>query len=62
MTKWLVTLINTIQPFEKKEVVVHSPTIQEALDEAESLHPSYYARGARYHSNVFDNLAGEFRG
>lgn len=52
MTNWLVTLINTCSPFERKEVVVHAETIIEALDEKIHKHPTYYARSARYHSNV----------
>jgi hypothetical protein len=49
VNKWLVTLVNMEQPFDKKEVVVSAPTISEAFDEKVHGHPTYYPRSARYH-------------
>lgn len=50
MTNWNVTLINTVEPFDKKEVVIPAVTIQEALDIGEFENDKYYARSACFHS------------
>jgi hypothetical protein len=49
MNNWLVTLINTEQPFDVKQVVVQTETIVEAFDEKFHKHPTYYARSAGVH-------------
>jgi len=46
MNKWLVTLINTEQPFDEKKVVVQAESIVEAFDEKIHGHPTYYPRCA----------------
>ncbi len=50
MTNWLVTLINTDHPFEKKQVIVHAETVIQALDEQNHKQHGYYARSACFHS------------
>lgn len=50
MTNWLVTLINTNQPFEKKKVIIHADTVVEALGKGDKENAGYYARSACFHS------------
>jgi hypothetical protein len=58
MTNWLVTLINTIEPFDKKEEIVNAVTVQEALDKGESINDKYYARSARFYSVMTEHDYG----
>jgi len=55
VTNWLVTLINTNHPFEKKEIVVPAETVVEALEEFNHNQPGYVARSARFHSSFQAN-------
>lgn len=59
MNNWNITLINTVQPFDKKEVVIPATTIQEALDIGELENNQYYARSARFHSSMKEYNYGQ---
>jgi hypothetical protein len=50
MTNWLVSIIRKSTPFEKKEVIIHAVSIQEAFDQAEKEHKDFHVRSATFHS------------
>lgn len=51
MTNWIVTLVNTVEPFDMREAIIESvETISEAFGEAEKQFPTYYPRSCRFHS------------
>lgn len=50
MNNWIVTIVNTVQPFEVKKVVVPAETVVEALDEWFHGHIGFVARSASFHS------------
>lgn len=58
MTSWLVTLVKTVQPFDKKKVVVHAETVIEALDEFNHKEENYTAVSASFHSSYMDVNVG----
>lgn len=47
MFNWIVTLVNTVSPFDTKQTMVHADTIIEAFDEKNHGNPGYYPRSAR---------------
>lgn len=51
MTNWLVTLVNTIHPFDKKKALVPADTVVEALDEFNHKQDGYTAVSAAFHSS-----------
>ena len=51
MTNWLVTLVNTMHPFDKKKEVVNAETVIEALDEFNHKQQGYTAISASFHSS-----------
>lgn len=55
MTNWLVTLINTDHPFEKRQVVVPAETVIEALDEFHHKQTGFVACSAAFHSSFQAN-------
>jgi hypothetical protein len=57
VTNWEVTLVNTKEPFDIKTANVTTDTIVEAHGEAETQHPGYWVRSARFHHT---DIAKEF--
>ena len=51
MTNWLVTMVNTQHPFDKKKELVHAETVIEALDEFNHKQQGYTAVSAAFHSS-----------
>lgn len=58
MNNWKVTIINTVEPFDKKEILVHSETVIEALGIADGENPGYYARSAMFHHSSYGDSHG----
>jgi hypothetical protein len=54
MTNWLVTLVNTLHPFDKKKELVHAETVIEALDEFNHKQQGYTAVSASFFSSNTD--------
>ena len=59
MTNWKVTMINTVEPFEKKECYITAQTIVEAYGEAEYQHPGYFIRSASFHTVATHHVGQE---
>ena len=47
MFNWIVTLVNTIAPFDTKQTLVRADTVQDCFDEERHGNKGYYARSAR---------------
>lgn len=48
MSNWLVTMVNTNAPFDKKKVVIQAETVVEALDEFNHNEQGYNAISASW--------------
>jgi len=57
VTNWEIDMVNTVEPFDRKKVLINTETIVEALDLAEQANKPYYARSARFHVT---DIAKEF--
>jgi hypothetical protein len=57
MTNWLVTLVNTNAPFDKKKEVVTAQTVVEALDEFTHNQSGYTAISASWVPQLCDVFA-----
>lgn len=57
MTNWLVKLVNMVEPFDEREVVVHAATIVDAFDEKNHGLKTYWPRSAQFHSVGTDQFS-----
>jgi hypothetical protein len=57
VTNWIVTLVNTAEPFDMVRSIVKAATVSEALDEKNHGHKGYWPRSASFHSVDVDSYS-----
>jgi hypothetical protein len=57
LTNWVVTLVNTQEPFQTVQKLVKAPTVSDAFDEKYHGLPKFWPRSASFHSVDTDQYA-----